>query len=276
MDTLVSGVHFNPDVDAADLGHKALAVNLSDIAAMGATPRWVTLSLTLPEINNNWLDQFSKGFALLANKHNVALVGGDMSQGPLSVTVQISGVCSKGKALTRFAAQPGDDIYVSGYPGTAAYGLEFLSNSEMNVSPPQYCLTRLLKPEPRVELGLAIHDIAHAAIDLSDGLYADLGHIIQASGVDAKIILADLPVHVEFDSLVDRDDYWEIVLCKGDDYELCFTAPGLVRENIARLAIDLKVPVSRIGHITAAGETSWVLPDESIFTPKMSGYRHFE
>ncbi len=228
-DMLVSGTHFFPDADPFLLGYKTLAVNLSDMAAMGATPRWATLSLSLPEANENWLQQFSAGFFALADEHEVELIGGDTTRGPLNLCVTIMGEVPRGKALRRSGAQIGDDIWVSGTLGEAALGLAHLqSEIELPEEPRISCLAALHQPQPRVALGLALRGIANSAIDISDGLLADLGHILECSNVAAEVRYDRLPVSPLFASSGDDDEpNWckRCVLSGGDDYELCFTAP---------------------------------------------------
>jgi thiamine-monophosphate kinase len=276
VDTLVSGVHFFSSVNPYDLGYKSLAVNISDIAAMGARPKWVTLSITLPEIANSWLQDFTAGFSKLANKYSIALVGGDLTNGPLSVSVQIFGICDEGKSLKRNGARPGDDIYISGYLGAAAYALSTLSSEkDQNSSIHDYCHDRLLRPEPRVVLGERLVDLATSAIDISDGLASDLGHITNASEVGASIMLSRIPLHEEIKNIEDENRIWETVLCVGDDYELCFTAPESTREEISNLINDLDYPVTRIGTIESTNEVNWLLANGVKFSPKKSGYKHF-
>jgi thiamine-monophosphate kinase len=194
-DTLVSGVHFFADVDPVALGHKALAVNLSDLAAMGAQPRWVSLALTLPNTDEAWLAGFAQGFHTLAAQHHVALIGGDTTRGPLSITVSIKGTVPATQALRRSGAKVGDHIYVSGHLGAAALAVQQrLHHLSIDAVPLRLCQHRMEYPQPRCELGLALRDIASSALDLSDGLAGDLMHILRASNVAAKIELTDLPV----------------------------------------------------------------------------------
>jgi thiamine-monophosphate kinase len=224
-DMLVSGQHFLPDTDPRRLGHKALAVNLSDLAAMGATPRWALLSLALPEADEAWLAAFAAGFFALAEHHGVELVGGDTTRGPLNVNVTILGEVEAGRALRREGAQAGDDIWVSGELGGAALALRRLRDEiVLDLEDAESCQARLEAPEPRLALGKGLLGLAHAAIDISDGLLADLGHILERSRKGARIEAARIPAAP---ALTSRPDL--IAPCAysgGDDYELCFTAPA--------------------------------------------------
>jgi thiamine-monophosphate kinase len=220
-DTLVSGVHFPPDLDAAAIGHRSLASNLSDLAAMGARPAWVLMALTLPEVEERWLEAFSGGFFALAKRHGVALVGGNIARGPLNITLTVHGHVPKGKALTRAGAQVGDLIYVTGCPGDAAAGLKLLQTGSKDFSNP--CVKRFAYPEPRIAAGEALRGIASAAIDVSDGLLADLGHLLEVHRHGAKLALDRLPLSPELLKLHPKEDAWRLALTGGDDYELCFT-----------------------------------------------------
>ena len=194
-DMLVSGTHFLPDAEPFSLGHKTLAVNLSDMAAMGAQPRWATLAIALPDADDAWLEKFSAGFFSLAQHYGVELVGGDTTRGPLNLCVTIIGEVPQGRALLRSGAQPGDEIWVSGYLGDAALALAHLQGRiALSEADLDICVQALHRPQPRVELGLALRGIATSAIDISDGLLADLGHILEASRIGAQIDLVKLPV----------------------------------------------------------------------------------
>lgn len=272
IDTLVAGVHFFADCDPEGLGHKSLVVGLSDLAAMGAEPAWATLALTIPEADSDWLSAFSLGFARLAGEAGVALVGGDTTRGPLSVTAQVHGLVPKGKAVCRSGARPGDLVCVSGTLGDAGLALRLL---EAGQTPSPFLRSRLERPTPRVQLGLALRGIATAMIDLSDGLVADLGHIFAASGVVAEIRLADLPLSEEVrDRLSARAD-WGLPLTSGDDYELCFCIPAQQCGLLPALAERLDIPIQVIGKILQAPELRCLLEDGSTWHPHRSGYDHF-
>jgi len=249
-DMLVSGTHFFPDADPFQLGHKTLAVNLSDLAAMGAVPRWAMLSLSLPDIDEAWLEKFSAGFFTLADDNGVELIGGDTTRGPLNLCVTIMGEVPHGKALRRDGAKVGDDIWVSGKLGQAALGLANLQGKfKFYGEVRDECLKALHQPQPRVSLGLALRGIANSAIDISDGLLADLGHILERSNVGAELEIEALPI---VDDGVEKDVSQQCALAGGDDYELCFTAPESQRDVLIALAEQLKFPLTRIGHIKAA------------------------
>ncbi len=290
-DMLLSGTHFFPDTDPYLLGHKTLAVNLSDLAAMGAVPRWATLSLALPEVNEQWLQSFSEGFFALADEYGVELVGGDTTRGPLNLCVTIMGEVVRGQALRRDGAQVGDDIWVSGKLGEAALGLAHLQNK---ITLPEdarlYCLAALHQPHPRVALGLALRGIAHSAIDISDGLLADLGHILQRSQVGAEIHFAEIPSFPRRreSSLInslgsrlrgnDGLDEWLFQRCMlsgGDDYELCFTAPVAKRGDIEAIAVKINLPLTRIGSIRAGQNCTLRAADGSEMNIDKGGYDHF-
>jgi thiamine-monophosphate kinase len=272
-DMLVSGTHFFPDADPFHLGHKTLAVNLSDLAAMGAVPRWATLSLSLPTVDEEWLKRFSEGFFALADDNGVELVGGDTTRGPLNLCVTIMGEVPCGNALRREGAKVGDDIWVSGKLGQAALGLAYLQGKfKFYGEVRDECLKSLHQPQPRVSLGLALRGIANSAIDISDGLLADLGHILERSHVGAEIEIESIPI---VDDGVERDVAQQCALTGGDDYELCFTASEDQRDVLMALAEQLKFPLTRIGHIKA--EFGCVVRDGAGIEMKIEkgGYDHF-
>ncbi len=276
MDTLVECVHFPAATHPADIGHKALAVNLSDMAAMSAEPRWATLALTLPESDESWLENFSKGFFNLADRYGVQLIGGDTTRGPLSITIQIHGLVPAGAALRRSAARPGDLIYVTGELGDAGLALLLLQEKiSLSAEQAAHVMTRLNRPEPRVKEGLALRGIAHAEIDLSDGLAADLGHILDASGVGATLHMERLPLSPAVTSVLDKAGGWNLPLSAGDDYELCFTVP---RENQAKLLEAMEQFSCRctcIGVIEATPGLRCRLANGELFEPVRTGYQHF-
>jgi len=277
-DMLVGGTHFYLDTDPRQLGHKTLAVNLSDLAAMGAQPRWATLSLSLPQAHDEWLQAFSEGFFALADAHGVELIGGDTTRGPLNLCVSIMGEVPQGKALRRSGAQVGDDIWVSGVLGEAALGLAQLQDKvELPEGARQTCLAALQQPQPRVALGQALRDLAHSAIDISDGLLADLKHILDSSGVAAEVRYDRLPKPSFFASTSEDMDALaqDCVLSGGDDYELCFTAPLARREEIAVIADLLHVPLNRIGSIVSGQGCKVRAANGSVITIAREGYDHF-
>jgi len=272
IDTLVAGVHFFADCDPEALGHKALAVGLSDLAAMGAKPAWATLALTIPQADAAWLRAFSNGFAKLAAEQGVALVGGDTTRGPLAITVQVHGLVPQGNALRRSGARVGDLVCVSGTLGDAGLALRLLEAGEL---PSDRLRARLERPTPRVGLGLALRGIATAMIDLSDGLAADLGHILAASGVGAEIRLAELPLSAEVRDQFSADADWGLPLASGDDYELCFCVPERKRDQITALAERLGIPVQVIGRIVEEPGLRCLLDDGTIRDAERIGYDHF-
>jgi thiamine-monophosphate kinase len=256
-DMLVCGTHFLPDADPFLLGHKTLAVNLSDMAAMGAVPRWATLAIALPPkddggADETWLTQFSAGFFALAQQHGVELVGGDTTRGPLNLCVTIIGEVPAQQALRRNGAQVGDEIWVSGCLGDAALALAHLQGSiTLNETEFAACASALHQPQPRVALGLALRGIASSAIDISDGLLADLGHILEASQVGAEIGFAALPVSSSMRGYVLQPLAMQCILCGGDDYELCFTAPAARHAELLSIAARLDLPLACIGKVVA-------------------------
>jgi len=270
-DTLVEGVHFPRDTSARAIGHKALAVNLSDLAAMGAEPSWFLLALTLPEVRPDWLDGFAQGMAELASRSGIRLVGGDTTTGPLNICVTALGQVERGRVLTRSGARPGDRIVVSGVPGRAAYALDELKHGRE----PEPAARRALEfPEPRLALGQALAGRATACIDISDGLAADLGHVIAASGVGAKLDLGSLPAAGAL-SLLPPQQRWAYQLSGGDDYELCFTVPPEELKNLDRLADRAEVGLNVVGEVTAGQGLVINTPDGGVHEPSTRGYEHF-
>jgi thiamine-monophosphate kinase len=250
-DMLLAGRHFFHDDDALGVGHKSLAVNLSDLAAMGATPRWALLSIALPEADERWIKQFAQGWFALADEHGVALIGGDTTKGPLTIAVTIMGEVERGKALRRSGAKGGDDVWVSGTLGDAALALAHLKRG-IGLTPHDAAalLPRLHMPAPRVKLGQKLLRLAHSAIDVSDGLLADLGHILDASKVGAEIDVDALPISPVLRGYLEHDAAREAMLAGGDDYELCFTAAPKRRSELESLGRRLKVNLTRIGSIS--------------------------
>lgn len=277
-DMLVGGTHFFLDTDPRQLGHKTLAVNLSDLAAMGAQPRWATLSLSLPQAHDDWLQAFSEGFFALAESYGVDLIGGDTTRGPLNLSVTIMGEVPQGKALRRSGAQVGDDIWVSGVLGEAALGLAQLQDQvNLPEGARQTCIAALQQPQPRVALGLALRDLAHSAIDISDGLLADLKHILDSSAVAAEVRYDRLPKSAYFESSAEGMDALaqDCVLSGGEDYELCFTAPLAHREEIAALADRLHLPLARVGQIVSGQGCKLRAANGSVIKIAKEGYDHF-
>lgn len=269
MDTLVAGVHFPINTPAYDIGYKSLAVNLSDLAAMGATPAWITLALTLHNANEKWLTEFSRGVFDLAKQHNVQLIGGDLTHGPLTITIQAHGFVPKGQALKRSSAKSGDLIFVTNTLGDAALGLAIAQNK---ISAPklfeEYLLKRLNRPEPQVTIGQQLLGIAHAAIDISDGLAADLRHILDSSNVGATLFVDDLPLSPALRESVSPREALHFALTGGDDYELCFT--------VAKDKEDLfKNHFTCIGVITEKPGLDLRYKDGSTYNDPIDGYLHF-
>lgn len=254
VDMLVEGRHFLPDVDPATLGHKTLAVNLSDMAAMGAKPRWALLAGALPDDDEAWLAEFARGLFALADRFDVALIGGDTTRGPRNLCLTIVGELPAGTALGRAGANAGDDIYVSGTLGDAALALAVLQGrATQGKESLSHTRERLELPEPRVGLGQRLRGVATSAIDISDGLTGDLGHVLARSNVGATIELASIPRSPSLAEQIDRGDRelgLACLLAGGDDYELCFTAPPSARDVLAAIAPDVGVPLRRIGTVT--------------------------
>jgi len=272
IDTLVLGVHFPETTPAFDVGWKSLACGLSDIAAAGAEPAWALLALTLPEPDESWIAAFASGFGELAAMHGVALAGGDTTRGPMSVTVQVAGHVPAHTALGRGGARAGDTIYVSGWPGEAAAGLERVQRG--GADPVDPLVVHLNRPRPRVALGGALRGLARACIDVSDGLAADAGHIADRSGVAAILDAAQLPVSDVLRAAGDVERVRAWILGGGDDYELCFCADPALHASVMALATD-DVPVARIGEV-GAGEGVWIRGADGRRVPATTaGYRHF-
>jgi thiamine-monophosphate kinase len=262
-DMLLEGRHFAAGAAPRALGHKALAVNLSDMAAMGATPRWATLALALPAADEAWLAAFAEGFYALAARFGVDLVGGDTTRGPLALCVTILGEVPAGTALRRDGARPGDDVWVSGELGGAAYALAHPQDAA--------AAKRLHEPEPRVALGERLRGLAGAAIDVSDGFAQDLGHILERSAAGAVVRYADLPKFRIADPALEQ----RCVLAGGDDYELAFAAPSAARASIEALAAPLGVALSRVGSIQAGAPRLQLLDAQGRAMELTAGFDHF-
>ncbi|MBT8421227.1 MAG: thiamine-phosphate kinase [Gammaproteobacteria bacterium] len=300
VDTLVCGVHFPTDTLPADIGHKALAVNLSDLAAMGAAPDWAVMSLTIPRRDERWMSAFRKGFNKLAEQHGVRLMAWDVGIGPLSMTIQIHGQVPRGLALRRDCARPGDLIFVTGTLGDAGLALknilavsgtgQFRQALDIPSEYRAFIETRLARPTPRVAEGIALRGIATAAIDISDGLIADLSHIVEASharvadsaGLIAMIDVQKLPLSPALQWLSDTQEASRLALSSGDDYELCFTVPPDRYRRLQQAAEGFSCPVTCIGHMEARpgarpGVRFLGSESESHKMPLSGqGYRHFE
>jgi len=279
-DTLNAGVHFPVETAPADIGWKTLAVNLSDLAAMGATPRWCTLSLSLPQDDDAWLDAFADGFFALADLHEIALVGGDTTRGPLSLSVTAIGSVPAGAALRRDGARVGDEVWITGAPGEAAAALSLWRSGALDVTRPaageahEILRQRLLRPTPRLAAGQRLRGLAAACVDVSDGLLADLGHVCARSGVGARLELERLPPSAALRATGDaRVREWQ--LGGGDDYELCFTA-ARVDHDAVRAALEFAgVEGAMIGRIVA-GDGIQVIDEEGCtWLPNRTGYQHF-
>lgn len=277
VDMLLAGRHFPEHTAPQAIGHKALAVNLSDMAAMGAEPAWFTLALSLPEADEVFVQGFAEGLFALADTYQVELVGGDTVRGPLAISVQIQGQIPAGLALRRSGASPGDAIFVTGTLGDAGAGLACVQGRLTPTAEVAQALRqRLDYPEPRVSMGMALRGIASAAIDISDGLVADLGHILEASGCGAELLLNDLPLSPALcEALPESSQRWAMAMHAGDDYELCFTVPPERLQALYLAALQCGVPVRCIGMITS--QTGITLRDGQgqVHPAELTGFDHF-
>jgi thiamine-monophosphate kinase len=274
VDTLVDGVHFPRGLRADAVAHRLAAVNLSDMAAMGARPRYATLALTLPELDEAWLAAFARGLAGALGAAGVSLVGGDTTRGPLTLSLQVLGSVA-GPALSRRGAQTGDVIAVSGTLGDARAGLDLaLADPAARAEHP--LLARFLWPTPRLALGQGLRALAHAAIDVSDGLLADLGHVMRHSGRGAAVDVSCLPVSPALLAAVGAERAREFALSGGDDYELALCIPPAALPAAHGLARQLAVPLTEIGHVTAGSGVHCLDAQGRDLTPAARGYRHFE
>lgn len=272
-DVLVNGVHFPEDTQPEAVGHKALAVNLSDVAAMGAEPAWATMGLTLHSVDEAWLESFCAGFFALGARHEVQLVGGDVTRGPLSVAVQVIGIAPEAGCLTRAGARAGDLIYVSGTLGDAALGLQIMGGMTVASGPDRaHFMDRLQRPSPRVALGRAIAPYATAAIDVSDGLAADLRHICEASGVGAVVDVASVPISDAYRRCLSQVGRAP-ALSFGDDYELCFTVAPEEAAQVEQIGVRLEPGITRIGQVS--GDTIQWMYDGKPVSVHEQGYQHF-
>ncbi len=276
-DTLVSGIHFLPNMAPADIACKALAVNISDLAAMGADPAWLTLALTLPNVDESWLAAFSDSLFEQLSYYDMQLIGGDTTKGPLAMTLGIHGFVPHGRALKRSGARPGDWIYVTGTPGDSAAGLAILQKRlqvEDKVHA-DWLVSRHLRPKPRILHGQALRDLASSAIDLSDGLISDLGHILKASGCGARLELDNLPLSDALKASTSMEQAQEWALAGGEDYELCFTVPEVNRGALDVAIGHLGIPWTCVGQMTVASDGLMLMQQGKPVQLELHGYDHF-
>lgn len=274
VDTMVEGIHFPKTLAAEHIGYRAVAVNLSDIAAMGGRPRWMTLALTMTESNPAWLADFSRGLFDAAQEFDVALVGGDTTAGSqLVISIQVLGDVEPNHAMTRATAREGDSIYVSGTLGDASAGLAYLQSGATRNDDANFLVRRFNRPDARVQLGQALASLATAAIDLSDGLYTDVEKLLSASNVAGVIELENIPLSTALQNVMDRNDAMQYALGGGDDYELCFTSAAPAAE-IRELAASSNVPLTRIGTV-AEGSGLRCSKNGADYEFRDAGYRHF-
>ena len=276
-DTLVDGVHFPSNTLPEDIACKAIAVNLSDLAAMGAEPAWLTLALSLPRVDESWIKSFSDSFSMAAEKYNVQLIGGDTTQGPLSITVQAMGFVEPDNIMRRDGARPGDVIYVSGTLGDAAAGLRILQQGQAIDAKKAWLVNRLNRPQARVELGLKASAYCKCAIDISDGLAADLGHVLEASNCGATVNIDSIPLsHQLVEYSVNRNEVdWEMVLSGGDDYELCLVVNPENENELMQTASEISLPLTRVGVIEEHNSLNIVDNTGAKYLLDRGGYEHF-
>ncbi|MCZ6770519.1 MAG: thiamine-phosphate kinase [Proteobacteria bacterium] len=276
VDTLVEGVHFPPGMAADAVGYKAVAVNLSDFAAMGAMPRYATLALTLPRVDADWLESFANGLNKALVDADTVLVGGDTTRGPLTVTVQLVGPC-EGAPMTRAGARPDDVILVSGSLGDARAGLELLrGNMPPSGGDERALIRRFLRPEARLELGRACRIHAHAAIDISDGLLADVAHVMTASACRAELEIDMLPLSAALTSTVERGRALQYAVAGGDDYELALCVPPAALDRVLEEADRIAVPLTSIGRVVVGEGVICRDAEGADVTPRETGYVHFD
>ena len=275
VDTIVAGTHYPQDLPPFDVGYRSVAINLSDIAAMGGRPRWMTLALTIPDADTGWLSLFAEGLFTAATQAHVSLIGGDTTRGETTViSIQLMGDVDPHKVMRRSGASPGDGIYVTGTPGDAAAGLSFLKSGSDQSDESEYLIGRFVRPSARVDFAESVAANASAAIDLSDGLYADLQKLLQASDAGANLDLNLLPLSAEILATFDYDDAVNFALGGGDDYELCFTASQSDDAEIHSLAKQNHVRITCIGKVVS-GDGITCRRDGEIFEYTDPGYRHF-
>jgi thiamine-monophosphate kinase len=274
-DTLVENVHFLPDMPAQALGYKALAVNLSDLAAMGAEPAWMTLALTMPSVDETWLEQFSAGLFEAADYYGISLVGGDTTRGPKAINITVHGQVPEGKALIRSGARAGDWIYVTGSLGDSALGLDIIRGElKARAEHKEYLVNRHYHPSPRVLAGQSLRGLASSAIDLSDGLLSDIKHILKASAVGAVIEVDKLPLSQAMKDTVSLETALDYALCGGEDYELLFTVPEAQRGALETALGHAGVKFYQVGQILAGNQLRLQYHGE-VFEPQQTGFEHF-
>ena len=276
-DTLVEGTHFLPSISPADLAYKSVAVNLSDLAAMGATPAWMSLALTLPEIKEEWLAEFSQSLFAILDRYGVSLIGGDTTKGSLSITLTAQGFLPENQGLFRHQAKAGDWIFISGFLGDSAAGLDLLlQNRKIENEFDRYFIQRHLRPTPRVELGLALRSFSCCALDISDGLLADLEHILERSQVGAEIYLENLPISRHLCIQYEQTQAEKFALTGGEDYELCFTVSEEKREEMEQVLRSQGIKVTCIGKILPQTSGLNLLKNgEKVTLPEHCGFDHF-
>ncbi len=276
MDTLVADVHFPKNADPELIGERALRVNLSDLAAMGAQPLWFTLALTLPKADNRWLEGFSEGLFSVAEEYGCALIGGDTTRGPLSITIQVHGTVKAETALLRANARAGDSVFVTGELGDGAAAVAVIQNQlDVDKAAFKYFMSRYYRPRPLLREGGLLRGIASAAVDISDGLMADLGHICEQSGVGAVVNVKRLPVSQTLNKLAKPKQILNWALTGGDDYQLCFTVPASRLEKMEMLLAQGKIKATPIGEIVRGSGVSCML-DGKVMPIQKTGYQHFE
>ena len=276
-DTLIDGVHFPSGTSPEDIACKAIAVNLSDLAAMGAEPAWLTLALSLPRLDESWIKSFSDSFRTTAEKYHVQLIGGDTTQGPLSITVQAMGLVEPDNIMRRDGARTGDLIYVSGTLGDAAAGLRILQQGQAVDTNQAWLANRLNRPQARVELGLKASSYCKCAIDISDGLAADLGHVLEASNCGATVNIDSIPLsHQLVEYSINRNEVdWDMVLSGGDDYELCLVVNPEHEDKLMQTASEISLALTRIGVIEQHTTLNIVDNKGTKYLPDRGGYEHF-
>lgn len=275
-DTMLENIHFFSSCSAYDIGYKALAINLSDLAAVGATPAWITLALSLKEANEQWLQEFCNGLFALAKRYHMQLIGGDLTHGTLAITIQACGFVPPGKAILRSGARVEDLIYVTGTLGDAGLALNHLQKKIIiKESYQDNLLTRLNKPEPRITIGENLRHLAHAAIDISDGFAADLSHILIQSKVGAIIDVDQLPLSMGLLQNVSREKAIELALTAGDDYELCFTIPPDKKKNLETILAETSIPFTCVGKVTSKKGLDLRDSNNQPYQGATLGYQHF-